>query len=393
MGIKIGIVGSGAFSQCFIPLFKAHPLTEEVVLCDLVPEKLEEVGAKFGIEKFSPSLDHLLTTDVDAVAVITQNWMHAPQATQALKAGKHVYSAVPACTAIEEMAALVEAVNHSGCIYMMGETSYYSPYAVYCRKRFLESAFGQVVYSEGEYLHDFDHGLYDVFKWRGGERWKEEAGMPPMYYPTHAIAMTVAVTGAYPTHVSAQGFVDRHEDGLFMADVNRYGNTFSNETALYKMSDGSTMRHNEFRRVGHPGAERGSMYGTKGCFEVNSKVPVWVDKEGNVTDLSDELACVGIPVDSSERGRTDVTNERRFLDTCKIHDVDRLPKEFAGLTNGHSGSHQFLVDDFVKACVSQKHPPVDVWQAARCTVPGIVAHESAVRGGTLLEIPDFGDGS
>jgi predicted dehydrogenase len=393
VGVKVGIVGAGAFAQCFIPLFKAHPLTDDVVLCDVVPEKLKEVGSKFGIERTSPSLDHLLTTDVDAVAVITQNWMHAPQAVQALRAGRDVYSAVPACTKVDEMSELVKAVEETGRIYMMGETSYYGAYAVYCRKQFQKGKFGRVIYTEGEYLHDFDHGLYDVFKWRGGERWKEEAGMPPMYYPTHAIAMTVAVTGAYPTHVSCQGFVDEHEDGLFKAGVNRYGNTFSNETALYRMSDGSSMRHNEFRRVGHPGSERGSMFGTDGCFEGTGNGPVWLERDGTKIDLRDELACVGISVDPAERGKTDVPNERKFLDTARVHDVDRLPKEFAGLPNGHAGSHQFLVDDFMKACISKKHPPVNVWQAARYTLPGIVAHESAVRGGVLLEIPDFGDGA
>jgi len=365
VGVKIGMVGTGGFAQCFIPLFKAHPSVDEIVLCDLIPEKLRAAAAKFGVHRTSPSLDDVLESDVDAVAVITQNWLHAPQATKALLAGKDVYSAVPTCVTIEEMERLVGAVLSSGRIYMMGETSYYSPYAVYCRKRLAEGAFGRIVYSEGEYLHDFDHGLYDVFQTRGGDRWKEEAGMPPMYYPTHAIAMTVAVTGAYPTHVSCQGYMDENPDGLFKADVNRYGNVFSNETAVYRMSDGSVMRHNEFRRVGHPGAERGSMYGTDGSFEVSAKGPVWCDKTGKVVDLGEDMALVGVPVDPAERGNAGVPAERRFADTCKVHDVDRLPKEFAGLPNGHAGSHQFLVDDFVRACVTRKSPPVDVWQAAR----------------------------
>ncbi|MFC7017600.1 hypothetical protein ACFQMH_39125 [Streptomyces viridiviolaceus] len=31
------------------------------------------------------------------------------------------------------------------------------------------------------------------------------------------------------------------------------------------------------------------------------------------------------------------------------------------------------------------------WVAARCTLPGIVAHESARQGGVRLRRPDFGD--
>ena len=100
---------------------------------------------------------------------------------------------------------------------------------------------------------------------------------------------------------------------------------------------------------------------------------------------------MGIPVESAERDSADVPNERRFLDTCKAHDVDRLPTSFAGLPNGHGGSHQFLVDDFVNACVTRVHPPVNVWQAARYTIPGIVAHDSSMKGGVLLNIPDCGN--
>jgi hypothetical protein len=74
-----------------------------------------------------------------------------------------------------------------------------------------------------------------------------------------------------------------------------------------------------------------------------------------------------------------------------IHPVHRLPISFAGLRNGHLGSHQFLVDDFVKAAHSGKVPPVHVWEAAKYCAPGLVAHESALQDGTMLEIPDFGE--
>jgi len=75
----------------------------------------------------------------------------------------------------------------------------------------------------------------------------------------------------------------------------------------------------------------------------------------------------------------------------RVHPAERLPRAFAGLPSGHSGSHQFLVDDFVRACAEGVPPPNNVWQAARYGAPGIVAHQSAVQGGRLLEVPDFGD--
>ncbi|MDE0222712.1 MAG: hypothetical protein OXJ90_25825 [Spirochaetaceae bacterium] len=47
-----------------------------------------------------------------------------------------------------------------------------------------------------------------------------------------------------------------------------------------------------------------------------------------------------------------------------------------------------LVDDFVRACHGDAAN--HVWNAAAYTVPGIVAHEWALRGGELLDIPDLG---
>lgn len=396
MGIKVGMVGVGAFAQSFIPLFKSHPLVEEVTLCDHDAQKLKENSQKHGIPKTSPSLDDLCGTDVDAVVLITQNWLHAPQAIQALQADKHVYSAVPPGISVEEIASLVKTVEATGKIYMLGETSYYYPAVLYCRGQYAKGAFGHIVYAEGEYYHDFDHGLYEVFKWRGGDRWREIAGSPPMHYSTHSTSQIISVTGAHMTHVSCQGFTDRSDDGLFRAEVNRWGNVFSNETALFKMSDGSICRINEFRRVGHPGADRMCLFGTEGSFEMNSAGAMWLTKDrNNKVRLDEQLACRDVPAKQAgnkPEDRDRVTSKGGIHRGVSLfHPVERLPKEFIGLPNGHNGSHQFLVDDFVKACVKGKIPPNNVWDAARYTLPGIVAHESAVKGGALMEVPDFGD--
>jgi predicted dehydrogenase len=48
--LKIGICGAGSFAEAFIPLFKAHPLVEKVVLAKLIPERREQVAAKCEIE-------------------------------------------------------------------------------------------------------------------------------------------------------------------------------------------------------------------------------------------------------------------------------------------------------------------------------------------------------
>jgi predicted dehydrogenase len=383
MSLRLGIVGTGQFAQGFIPLFKAHPLVGELSLCDINAGKLAAAAERFGVRRTFPSLDAIAASDVDAVAIFTQNWLHGPQAAQALRAGKHVYSAVPPGISLDELRDLVRAVEETGRVYMLGETSYYYPAVIYCRQKFAEGAFGHVVYAEGNYYHDYDHGLYEVMQARGGADWRRYAGSPPMHYPTHSTSAVLSVTGARLTHVSCQGWVDRHADGLFRADANRWGNVFSDESALFRASDGSIVRINEFRRIGGLGGERATILGTEASFEHSQTGHWWLPKNGTRQCVDELLRHAG----------REFPGRGVYNDMSQVHPVERLPVEFVGLPNSHAGSHQFLVDDFVKAVAAGAQPALDVWSAARFCAPGLVAHESARRGGELLEIPDFGPGS
>jgi predicted dehydrogenase len=393
MGIRVGMCGVGSFAGSFIPLFKHHPDVDDVILCDLDAEKLAANCEKHEIAEHCPSLDDLCTMDADAIAIITQHHLHGPQAVQALEAGKHVYSAVPSAISIDEITRLVQTVEQTGKIYMIGETSYYYPCAIYCRERFNNGDFGHVVYGEGEYYHDYVHGMYDVAKWRHGSDWEKYFGMPPMFYPTHSTSMIVSVTGAHATRVSGVGFVDRHPDNLYAREDNVWKNPFSNETMLCRMSDGSSARISEFRRIGHPGTVGMRLYGTEAGYEEQVGSKTWITKDRTACiDLSDQLKCKDVPATAADGHMAKVTSEDgTHRGVSDVHPVHLLPVEFNGLPNGHNGSHQFLVHDFVTACVTGTTPTNNVWAAARYLLPGLVAHESALKGGELMDVPDLGD--
>ena len=393
MGIRMGICGVGAFADRFIPLFKHHPQVENVVLCDLDADKLAAKCEKYDVRDRSPSLDDLCTWDVDAIAIITQHHLHGPQAVQALRAGKHVYSAVPSAISVPEITELVGTVQESDKIYMIGETSYYYPCAIYCRNRFRTGDFGHIVYAEGEYYHDYTHGMYDVAKWRHGRDWERYYGMPPMFYPTHSTSMIVSVTGAHATHVCGMGFADRHPDKLYAREDNAWQNPFSNETMLCRMSDGSMARISEFRRIGHPGTVGMSLYGTEASYEEQVGSQMWVTKDRKTcVDLEETLRCTDIIASRSNGLMAQVSgSDGTHRGVSQVHPVHLLPRAYDGLPNGHKGSHQFLVHDFVTACVTGNLPPNNVWDAARYLLPGLVAHQSALKSGVLMEVPDLGD--
>ncbi|MCX7969799.1 MAG: gfo/Idh/MocA family oxidoreductase, partial [Armatimonadetes bacterium] len=70
---------------------------------------------------------------------------------------------------------------------------------------------------------------------------------------------------------------------------------------------------------------------------------------------------------------------------------DPLPEPLASNLGGHGGSHAYIVHEFVRACVENRLPAINVWEAVRYFAPGVVAHQSAMRDGELLKIPDWGD--
>jgi predicted dehydrogenase len=371
MAIKLGILGAGIFADHFIPLFLKHPLVASVALCDHAPERLAAMTAKHGALRTFARYDDLLASDVDAVAIFTPHTAHGPQAVRALEAGKDVYSAVPAAIDMAEVEALVRAVERSGRIYMMGETSAYYAEAILCRERFARGDFGAIVYAQAEYIHDWEHGSREISERRFGPDWRRHAGMPPMHYPTHSIGMVLSVTGAHATHVSCVGVVDPGgPDAEVWTEDNVWRNRFSNQTALMRMSDGSAMRINELRRIGHGSAERMCLYGTEACFERSSDGRLW----------------------SGRRSLERLDPQFEFDHPQQQRARERLPAALRAGGGGHGGSHSYLADDFAKACAWRLAPPLNVWQAARYLVPGLIAVESARRGSELLAVPDFGAG-
>jgi predicted dehydrogenase len=395
MTFSLGVVGVGQFGGQFAHLFNLHPGVSAVYVVDELPERAAEAVERHHLAGSMAGFEDLLASDVDAVAIFTQRWTHGPLVEQALRAGKHVYSAVPMAVSEEEIARIIDAVRETGLVYMMGETSYYNPATVYARRQLSAGKFGRIFYSEGDYVHDMDLGFYDAYQYSGGDRWKETASYPPMLYPTHAVG---GVLGAIPAHavsVSCVGVKDDRNDGVFDKDISMFGNDFSNATALFELNDGGVMRTNEMRRVGYPSHIRESrfrFFGTEASFEQLAKVTVWQDKE-NVHDISEQFETrPSMSLDDPSLANVAPELRDAFVSGLSpVHDAERLPAEFRGAPNGHEGSHHFLVDDFVTAVNAGTLPPVNAWVAARFTLPGIVAHASAIRGGERLPIRDFGD--
>ena len=389
--LRLAVIGGGQFSSSFIHLFQAHPFVEEVALVELNPERRASIAAKFSIKHTCATLSELWASDFNAVAIFTPRWTHAQIALEAIQNGRHVYTAVPMGITQEEISQLVDASSKTKLTYFMAETSFYYPAVVFSRKKFAEGQIGKFVYGEGEYLHDMSHGFSDAYAANGGDDWKSTASFPPMLYSTHSVSTILSVTGAQATSVTCIGLKDTAGDGIFDSNVSMWKNDQSNQIALFETSDGGVMRIAELRRVGTAPLEstvRMSIFGTEGSFEQQVGYASWATKN-SFDIITDEIGTFS-DVENPYSLKPDYIPPNLWDGGfARVHDRSQLPKEFVGLSNGHGGSHQFMVDDFVMDAVGERKAPMNVIDAARFTIPGVLAHQSAQIAGQKLQIPQY----
>lgn len=401
--IRICVVGNGRFAGNFVPLLKAHPFVEKVYVCDLIREKAERYAAKYGVEIIDTFEDAIYGDKVNCVAIFTQRFKHGKMVIEALKAGKHVYSAVPCTVDIEDVYEIAELVKKTKLTYSMGETGYYRAATCFCRREFLRGSFGKFVYGEAQYNHDI-RNMESSFGKGENDDWRKFAGFPPLWYPTHSTSMILGtMPGVYATSVSASGYAGSPRTEIFgRGDVNFYDNPFSNTAMLLELSNGGVARISENRCVGWKSPETfiSQYYGTDGGYEFSvarHSMAQWdPDRPGSVTMKDVTALCQ--PEEVSQLIESDyhaaiqrIADGIGFRSVSPIQPTARLPKAYADQANGHNGTHQFLIDDFCRAYWTGKLSPTNIWQVARFNLPGLVAHKSAMNGGVRMDVPDLGD--
>ena len=338
--VRVGIVGYGVcrFGAAFS--FQDHPNVEVVAVSDLFPDRCAALAKACRCEKTYPSLEEMVKDDtIEAIFTATDAPSHARHCIQVLKHGKHVATAVPATYgSLEEADKIFEAVKASDRKYMMFETSYFHADCHAMRQIYNAGGFGKLVYSEGEYYHYVADPIDSYKGWR--------IGAPPQWYPTHSNAYYMGVTAGSFTEVSCMG-IPSITDWL-KPQNNVYKNPFGTEIAMFRTSEGGMSRMAvSWDTPGNHG-EMGRIRGQKGSFY------------GKYEGLEKKLPSTDRP--------------------------PLPPKVQAG---GHGGSHGQLMNEFVTAILTDRKPLVDIAQALNMTVAGIVAHQSALKDGELMKIPQY----
>ncbi len=367
--INVAIVGLG-FGAEFIPIYQRHPHANMYAICQRTESKLHQIGDAFGVEKRYTDFDEMLKDpNVDAVHINSPIHLHAAQSLAALEAGKHVACTVPMATTVEECRRIVAAQQASGKRYMMMETVVYSREFLFVRELYEKGELGKIQFLKASHQQDMD-GWPDYWP-----------GLPPMHYATHCVGPVAGLLKLEAEYVSCFGSGTIREEL-----IQHYNSPFAVESAHIKFrnSDLSAYVYRSLFDTARQYRESFEVYGSLKSFEwplVEGEDPIIHTAKKPEPEIP---APVKVP-DYAHR----LPESIRMFTTGGVYDVEENQHLSFLQGSGHGGSHPHMAHEFLMSILEGRDPFPNAPQSANWTSVGILAHESALKGGELIRVPDF----
>jgi len=350
--LRCGVVGLGR-GKTFVRIFAARSDCEVVAVCDPNPTAL----AGFSGLKAHTNYDAFLEERLDVVAVISPGPVHAEQSVKALERGAHVLCETPCVYSLDEARAVIAAVEKSGRKYMLAENYIWQGWCVRLKEMARAGKLGNIVYAEGDYTHDCrDLMLADEAGFVNyAERDRHPGAKPtwrathlsPLFYCSHTLGPLLHVMEDRVATALAFAVAGRAAPDLAPTDL---------ETGLFETRRGAIIRLTNGFTVAHPMALYYHLVGTRGSAVV----------------LRAGTTCAKW---WSEAGEA-------------VKGWQEVPPDFFQRPDGRSDL-EAMIGDFVASIRQDTEPPLDVYESLAMTIPGIIAHESGMRGGAKLSVPDL----
>jgi len=353
--IKTGILGAGR------ALFMArcrdafpHDLHLSGI-CDIRPERAEHAAEHQRIDRVYPDYGAMLDDgDIDLVVIGTPDHEHAGQAIQAMEAGKHVLSEIPAAYGMAELERLVALEERTGRVYAMGNEVRWFPYLEAAKQMAVDGYWGEIFHSEAGYLHNLRmEGWRETEDGTGEPHWRFDPKRPQTTFlggGPHAFDTLRWLTGETNwTEVFAYGnapYVDGHpEPGNTVAILKGASGLISKVEASYVMARPYSLYFN--------------LFGDKGTFETSrtESEGVYFTEKIPHMDGMERLAVPYATRPGYEKG-------------------------------GHGSSEIHMVEDLIRAIREGRPAAISAREAARSIAPAICAYES-IRTGLPVAVPEF----
>lgn len=375
--IRIAVLGlGGRGTSSWLSKLQEVPGYRVTAICDPIVALHDRAIARLKrpseVKVYQHSDDVLADPTVDAIALTVRCKEQGALAAQALEAGKHVNSEVPAAHSIEDCWRIITAVEKTGLVYQLAEQTRYWGFVDAWRLLVAEGKLGTITLCEGQYFH-YIPGQHFRDPAAGRFFAPHEIGshpearptwlslMPPIHYLPHELSPMLKVLDDRVVEVvamSTQSPSQAHPE-INQPDM---------QVALMKTEKGSILRMGASFAQPHPPNNYHwyQVIGTRGRVEWKRSIrdvpKLWL-ADAQMHDLA------GI---DWRYERTDAPTEARGT--------------------GHGDADYYVHVAFRDAVLGLRPLEFDVYHAIETAAPAILAAESIARGGELLKLPDFRPG-
>ena len=218
--MKICMVGQGAFAKKHLDGLKRIKDVEVVSIYGRTAESTKIVAEKYGIPHWTTRFEEALARPgLEAVILTSPTQVHADQAVQCMRAGKHVEIEIPIADSLADSERILGVQKETGLIAMAGHTRRFNPSHQWIHKRIksgelkLQHLVVQTFFfrrtnmnAEGKPRSWTDHLLWhhachtvDLFHHQTGETASQFHAIQGPIHPELKIAMDVSIQLKVPS--------------------------------------------------------------------------------------------------------------------------------------------------------------------------------------------------
>ena len=218
--MKICVAGQGAFGIKHLEALRNIPGIEVVTLAGGSKDSTAEVAQKFNIPHWSLDLAECLAQPgVEAAILATPTQMHARQAVQCMRAGKHVMIEIPIADTVADSELIVQVQQETGLVAMAGHTRRFNPSHQWVHKKIVAGELKLLQMDVQTYFFRrtnmnalgkprswTDHLLWhhachtvDLFAYQTGQKVSQCYALQGPYHPDLKIAMDMSIGMQVPS--------------------------------------------------------------------------------------------------------------------------------------------------------------------------------------------------
>ena len=151
--LRVGVIGAGSFAEVgHIPGLQSHTNAEVVAVCGRRFEPARALADRLGVPDVHTDYRELCARpDIDAVTIVTPNFLHCEQVLSACAHGKHVFCEKPLGMSVVEAQAMLKAAEQAEVIHQVGFIFRYGYAVPELRRRVQAGDIGEPYYLRIQY--------------------------------------------------------------------------------------------------------------------------------------------------------------------------------------------------------------------------------------------------